>query len=290
MTDVAAENREAQEAWNGVLFDRFLAYRDVVLPGLTVFGDEALRAHPPRVGDRVVDVGCGFGDTTQQLARLVGPEGWALGVDIAPRFIEQARVEAEDAGVANARFEVRDVQLATFEESFDYVFSRFGTMFFDNPVPALRNLRAAMPAGATFCSVVWRQKADNPWLHVAEEVVKPLLPDPEESETDEPRCGPGPFSMAGADTVTGQMKSAGFHEITLRRYDAMLQFGNSLDRAVQMNLALGPAAEALRLAGERGAEMRPELEVLLRGALAQFVRDDGYVEAQASTWIVTARA
>ncbi|HLX32656.1 MAG TPA: class I SAM-dependent methyltransferase [Gaiellaceae bacterium] len=290
MTDVAAENLEAQEAWNGVLFDRFLAYRDVVLPGLTVFGDEALRVEPPRTGDRVLDVGCGFGDTTQQLARLVGPDGSALGVDIAPRFVEQARLEAEEAGVANVRFEVRDVQLTTFEESFDYVFSRFGTMFFDNPVPALRNLRAAMPDDAVFCSVVWRQKIDNPWLHLAEEVVKPLLPDPDESETDEPRCGPGPFSMAGADTTSGQLKSAGFREITLRRHDAMLRFGSSLDRAVEMNLALGPAAEALRLAGERGAEMRPELEELLRGALAQFVRDDGYVEAQASTWIVTARA
>jgi SAM-dependent methyltransferase len=290
VTDVAAENLEAQEAWNGVLFDRFFAYRDVVLPGLTVFGDEALRLCPPRAGDRVLDVGCGFGDTTQQLARLVGPEGSALGVDIAPRFIEQAQLEAKEAGIANARFEVRDVQLTTFEESFDYVFSRFGTMFFDNPVPALRNLRAAMPADAVFCSVVWRQKADNPWLHVAEEVVKPHLPDPDESETDEPRCGPGPFSMAGADTTSGQLKSAGFHEITLRRHDAMLQFGDNLDRAVEMNLALGPAAEALRLAGERGAEMRPELEELLRGALAQFVGDDGFVEAQASTWIVTARA
>lgn len=290
MTDVATENLEAQEAWNGVLFDRFLAYRDVVLPGLSAFGDEAFRVSPPRAGDRVLDVGCGFGDTTQQLARLVGPSGSALGVDIAPRFIELARAEAEEAGVANARFEVRDVQVTTFDDSFDYVFSRFGTMFFDNPVPALRNLRAAMPAGAVLCSVVWRRKVDNPWLHVAENVVKPLLPDPDETETDEPRCGPGPFSMADADTTTGQLRSAGFRDITLRRHDAMLELGNSLDRAVDMNLALGPAAEALRLAGERGAEMRPELEELLHTALGQFVEEDGYVRAQASTWIVSARA
>ena len=290
MTDVASENLEAQEAWNGVLFDRFLRYRDIVIGGLSVFGDEALRVHPPQEGDRALDVGCGFGDTAQQIARLVGPSGSVLGVDIAPRFIEQARAEAEEAGVENARFEVRDVQVTTFDGEFDYVFSRFGTMFFDNPVPALRNLRAAMPAGARYCSVVWRRKVDNPWLHVAEEVVKPLLPDPDESETDEPRCGPGPFSMADADTLTGQLRSAGFTDITLRRYDAMLQFGTSLDRAVEMNLALGPAAEALRLAGDKGAEMRPKLEKLLHDALGQFVQDDGEVEAQASTWIVTARA
>ncbi len=288
MTDVAAENLEAQEAWNGVLFDRFLRFRDIVIPGLSVFSDEALRVYPAKVGDRVLDVGCGFGDTTQRLAQLVGLAGSAFGVDIAPRFVEQARSEADRAGVGNVRFEVHDVQLATFDDSFDYVFSRFGTMFFDNPVAAFRNLRAAMKDDALVCAVVWRRKVDNPWLHVAENVVKPLLEEPE--ETDEPRCGPGPFSMADADTTSGQLRSAGFRDITLRRHDAMLLFGNTLDQAMEMNLALGPAAEALRLAGENGEEMRPKLEDLLRGALAQFVRDDGPVTAQASAWIVTARA
>jgi SAM-dependent methyltransferase len=288
MSDVAAENLEAQQAWDGVLFDRFLRFRDIVIPGLSVFSDEALRVYPPKVGDRVLDVGCGFGDTAQRLAHLVGPAGSVLGVDIAPRFVEQARAEADGAGVANVGFEVRDVQLTTFDDSFDYVFSRFGTMFFDNPVPAFRNVRAAMSDDALLCVVVWRRKVDNPWLHVAENVVKPLLEEPE--ETDEPRCGPGPFSMADADTTSGQLRSAGFRDITLRRHDAMLLFGNTLDQTVEMNLALGPAAEALRLAGENGEEMRPRLEDLLRGALAQFVRDDGHVTAQASTWIVTARA
>ncbi len=288
MTDVAAENLEAQEAWNGVLFDRFLQFREIVIPGLKVFSDEALRIYPPKIGDRVLDVGCGFGDTTQRLAHLVGAAGSAFGVDIAPRFVEQACSEADLAGVANVRFEVRDVQLTTFDDSFDYVFSRFGTMFFDNPVAAFRNLRAAMKADALVCVLVWRRKVDNPWLHVAENVVKPLLEEPE--QTDEPRCGPGPFSMADADTTSGQLRSAGFRDVTLRRHDAMLLFGNTLDQAVEMNLALGPAAEALRLAGENGEEMRPRLEDLLRGALAQFVRDDGPVTAQASTWIVTARA
>jgi hypothetical protein len=96
--------------------------------------------------------------------------------------------------------------------------------------------------------------------------------------------------MADADTTTGQLTSAGFSDITLRRFDAKLQFGTSLDRAVETNLALGPAAEALRLAGDRGEEVRPELERLLHEALEQFVQDDGNVEAQASTWIVTAHA
>jgi SAM-dependent methyltransferase len=286
MTEVAAENLEAQEAWDGVLFDRFLAYKDMILAGLAPHGEEAMHVCPPHEGDRVLDVGAGFGDSAQALARLVGPSGSVLGVDISPRFVEASREEAR--GVDNVRFEVRDVQMTTFDETFDYVFARFGTMFFDSPVPAFRNIRAAMASGARLAIVVWRRREDNPWLYVAEQVVRPLIDEPE--ETDEPRCGPGPFSQANADTVSGQLLAAGFEEISLRRHDRPLTFGRSLDEAIEMNLALGPAAEALRLAGEEGRDARPQLEALLRPALAQFVQEDGTVEAMASTWIVTARA
>src|SRR5581483_6244705 len=112
---------------------------------------------------------------------------------------------------------------------------------------------AALEPGGRLCAVVWRRRIDNPWIYKAEVVVKPLL-EPEE-EANEPRCGPGPFSMADADTLTGQLLSAGFDEIALRRCDLNLTFGRSLDEAIEMNLALGPAAEALRLAGNGGAAL-----------------------------------
>ncbi len=191
MTNVAAENAEALEAWNGVLFERFLVFRHLIIGGLTLHGGHAMQAHPPPPGARVLDIGCGFGDTTQQLAQLVGAEGSALGVDVAPRFIDAAREEAAEAGVTNVRFEVSDVQVTEFDETFDYAFSRFGTMFFANPVPALRNVRRALEPGGELCIVVWRRKPDNAWMHRAEQVVTPLVEVPD--ETDEPRCGPGPF-------------------------------------------------------------------------------------------------
>ena len=181
----------------------------------------------------------------------------ALGVDVAPRFIETARAEAAAAGLSNARFEVADVEIAEFAEKFDYAFARFGTMFFANPVAAFRNVRRALEPGSRFVCVVWRRKLDNPWLHVAEEIVKPLVEEPE--ETDEARCGPGPFSQANADTVSGQLLSAGFGEITFRRSDFPIRIGRDLDEAVAFNLAIGPAAEAVRLAGDDAAAIRPML-------------------------------
>ncbi|PZS22683.1 MAG: hypothetical protein DLM61_25590, partial [Pseudonocardiales bacterium] len=88
---VSAANAEAIEAWDGPLFDRFVKYRHIVVAGLKQFGDEAMRVFAPPRGGRVLDIGCGFGDATQQLAELVGPGGLAVGVDAAPRFIEAAR-------------------------------------------------------------------------------------------------------------------------------------------------------------------------------------------------------
>jgi SAM-dependent methyltransferase len=281
---VLPENEESQRAWDGVLFDRFIQYREQIVAGLGQFGVEAMRRFPPAEGDRVLDIGCGFGDSTGQLAELVGPTGSALGVDIAPRFVELARAEAT---LPNVRFEVMDVQASSFEQQFDYAFARFGTMFFANPVAAMRNVRNALAADARLCIVVWRRREENPWLYVAEQIVKPLLP--EEDETvDEAHCGPGPFSMAGADTVSMQLRAAGFGEIAFQRYDTPFFVGQDVDRAIEMNLALGPAAEALRFAGEDGVAMRPKLEALLREALSPYDTGDG-VYLDASVWFITAR-
>src|SRR5262249_38051767 len=151
---VAADNAEATEAWSGPLFDRFVRFRDLVTTGLGAHGEAALAAHPPQLGDTVLDVGCGFGDTTQRLAGLGGEDGSALGVDVSEPFVEEGRKEAEEAGVENVSFAVGDVQVTEFEQSFDYAFSRMGIMFFANPVQALRNVREALRPGGRLVAVV----------------------------------------------------------------------------------------------------------------------------------------
>ena len=285
MDSVAAANREATEAWSGPLFDCFVKYRGLVVEGLGAHGEAALASHPPRLGDRALDLGCGFGDTTRRLAELVGAGGEAVGIDVAEPFVEVARAEA--AGVGNVSFLTGDVQVAELEGGFDYAFSRMGIMFFANPVQALRNVRAALVPGGRFCAVVWRRKLDNDWVHRAELVVEGYLDHPDES--DEPTCGPGPFSMANADTVSEQMRIAGFEGIALERCDLPIKIGDDLDHAVEFNMALGPAGEVLRLWGERAEEVRPTIARELREALTEFDGPGGVV-APASTWILTARA
>jgi SAM-dependent methyltransferase len=285
MEPVAATNREAAEAWSGPLFDRFVRYRGLVADGLGAHGDRAMETHPPTRGDRVLDLGCGFGDTTQRLAELVGAEGEALGIDVAEPFVEQARREA--AGVENVRFACADVQVAELEGGFDYAFSRMGIMFFANPVQAFRNVRQALRPGGTLCAVVWRRKLDNDWMHRAEVVVEEYLEHPEES--DEPTCGPGPFSMANADTVSEQLGIAGFEQISLQRCDLPIKIGEDLDHAVEFNMSLGPAGEVLRLWEDRVDEIRPKISRDLREALSEFDGPEGVI-APASTWIIGATA
>ena len=280
-------NAEAIQAWDGPLFDRFVRFRHLLTTGLGVHGEAALALHPPPVGGRVIDIGCGFGDTTQRIAGLVGPEGEALGVDAAPNFIQASIEDAAINGVTNARFEVADVQTTTFEPGFDMGFARFGTMFFTNPVPALRNIRGALKPGATFTMVVWRRREDNEWMYRAQTVVEGMVERP--AEYDEPTCGPGPFSMANADTVTDQMLAAGFHDVRLDRCDLPILVGRDVEEAIDLVMSLGPAGEILRLAGDRAAHLHGAVHEALAAALGEFATEDG-LRARASTWIVSARA
>lgn len=285
VTPVAAENEEATEAWSGVLFDRFVTYRELIVAGLGGFSDVAMQMFPPQSGDRVLDIGCGFGDTTQQLAALVGPSGRAVGVDVSEPFIETSIAEAKEAGTDNVDFFAGDVQVMDLGGPYDYVFSRMGVMFFANPVQALRNIRESLRPGGRFVASVWRRKLDNPWLHRAEHVVDQYLEEPDES--DEPTCGPGPFSMANSDTVSEQLQIAGFEHPTFTRCDLPFRIGRDLDHAVAYNMALGPAAELIRLCGDEAERIRPKLEKEIRAVINEYSGPDGVI-APASTWIISA--
>src|SRR5918994_1565731 len=286
-TGVAPENLEATEAWNGPLFDIWQDFQAVVVSNARAHGDAALVDHRPEPGDRVLDIGCGLGDSTVQLAELVGREGHAHGVDVAERMIAGAREQAAQASVQNVSFETADVQVAQFTDTYDYAFARFGTMFFANPVAALRNVRAALRFGGRLNIRVWRRKLDNEWLHRAESIVEQFLDRPE--EYDQPTCGPGPFSMANADTVTDVLKHAGFEDLELKRQDLSIRIGDDLEHAVDLVMSIGPAGEVLRLWGDRAEAIRPKVRAALLEGMADLARDDA-VYAGSSTWSVRARA
>jgi ubiquinone/menaquinone biosynthesis C-methylase UbiE len=280
-------NAEAIEAWDGVLFEKFSRFRELLTTGLAAHGNAALDRLPPVEGARVLDLGCGFGDATVEIARLVGRRGRAVGVDCSNNFVEASRATARAAGVDNAEYFTADVQVDELRGPYDFAFSRFGTMFFASPVAALRNVKRALAPGASLLMVVWRRREDNAWMHEGELAVKAVLPPVEHGS--EPTCGPGPFSMAGADTVSAQLIAAGYEKVRFERHDADICIGKDLEEALAFAKALGPAGEMIRLAAAQGIHETERVDRALRDALAKFVRPAG-VFAPSSTWFVSAQS
>ena len=281
----ATEDTEFVKFWNEVLVPKFIRFKHVLVDGLTQHSEAIFPALPVREGDRVLDVGCGFGDTAIKLARLVGQKGYVVGIDCCDAFLDYARNDAEEKGIANISFQRGDAEIALPVNEYDFVFARFGTMFFTNPVAAMRNMRLALKPGGTMVHIVWRDRVDNPWLSMAKEVVLKFLPPPGE---DAQTCGPGPFSMANEEMVRGMMKAAGYEEIEFRRVDAQVLVGNDVQDAIDFQLALGPAGEVFREAGEEGENKRAEIESALSEAInAQRQSAEGIV-MDSSSWVISA--
>jgi len=283
-----SSNDVVVEAWNTVLFDKFVRFKHLLVAGLAGHSDEILRRKLYRDGAKVLDVGCGFGDSTIRIAQSIRPHGEAFGVDCADNFVRAAERDAAEANVQNAHFFRADVQCDNLRGPYDCAFSRFGTMFFMMPGVALRNIRAALKPGGTLTQIVWRKREDNPWLHDAELKVREIVPVVSHEDTDQVHCGPGPFSMAGPDMVSSMLVAAGFTNVTFERFDTDICIGRDLDDAIEFAMALGPAGEIIRLAGPEGERLRPTVAAALRQTLGRYVRKDG-VWAPSSTWFISSK-
>jgi len=278
-------SEELVSFWNEILEPKFTNYRHVLVDGLSRHSEKIFPKLPVKQGDHVLDVGCGFGDTAIQLARRVGPEGCVIGIDCVDGFLAFGRADADKAGLDNVAFQLADAQTAPFEPKFDFVFSRFGTMFFANPVVALRNIRCALKPGAPFTMIVWRRIEDNPWLKLPKEVTLQILPPP---PPDGQSCGPGPFSMADEEMVRGQMKSAGYADVAFERIDAPIRVGDNVEDAIGFQLALGPAGEVYREAGEIAKQKHGVLVDALAEAISPYKKESG-VYMDSSSWMIKAR-
>ena len=285
MSSDAAGDTQFVDFWNEVLVPKFINFKHILVDGLTHHSEAIFPDLRVKEGDNVLDVGCGFGDTAIKLARQVGPTGRVLGVDCCDAFMDYGRKEVAEKGLENVTFANGDVMSMPFEPEFDFVFSRFGTMFFPNPVAAMRNMRSAMKPGATMTHIVWRTPDDNPWLSTAKEVVLQFLPPPGE---DAQTCGPGPFSMQGQDMVTGMMKSAGFIDTEFKRVDAPVLVGKSVQDAIDFQLALGPAGEVFREAGDEAEEKREQIEAALAEAINAQKREADGITMDSSSWVISA--
>jgi len=271
--------------WNETLAPKFMRYRHILVGGLSQHTAAVFPSLAVPRNARVADIGCGFGDTAIELARRVGPAGHVTGIDVCEDFLAIARAEQSAAGVTNLKFLAADVERDLPASGYDFAFSRFGTMFFANPVVGLRSIARSLRPGGRMTHIVWRAREDNPWLAAARQVLLAYLPRP---DADEPNCGPGPFSMADPETLRAQMTAAGFIDIGFQRVDAMVMVGKDVEEAVAFQLAIGPAGEIFRAAGHEAGRKRGAIEEDLRILFRDQFRDRDGIWMRSSSWVVDA--
>lgn len=265
-------NGPAGRAWveNQRLLDQLFVPFETLLAG-----DEALAT-----ATRVLDVGCGTGATTLAIARRLGARGVCVGVDLSEPMIAMARTRAEQEQ-AGARFFAADAQTHAFERAdFDLIVSRFGVMFFDDPVQAFANLRRAAREDARLNFIAWRSASENPFMTTAERAAAPLLPHLPTRRPD----APGQFAFADPDRVRAILVESGWSEIEIQPIDiACTMPENDL---VPYLTWLGPVGLLLQDADER---TRAQVVDTLRDAFATYVHG-GEVRFDAACWQVSARA
>ena len=288
VTNTENNNDIIIEAWNTVLFDKYLRFKHLFTEGLALHSEQVLQRQGYQPGMKILDVGCGFGDSTIDIAKVVGAQGKAVGIDCAANFVEASRHDAAEAGATNATFFVADASIDDLGGPYDGAFARFGTMFFNLPGAAMINVRSSLKPGGKFTQVVWRKRQENPWLHDAELCVKEIVPVVSHDETDAVHCGPGPFSMAGPDMVSEMLKVTGYERISFERFDCDISIGRDIDEAIQFAMTYGPAGEIIRLAEQEGQRQIPEVMAALHDVFAKYIREDGSVWAPSSAWIISA--
>jgi len=277
-------NADMNEYWNGDGGRKWVRFQDRMDASLIPFGLKAMAAVGVSAGEFVIDVGCGCGDSTLELARRAGPGGHVLGIDISEPIIARARTRAASTGARNVSFQRGDAQVHKFAPcAADVVFSRFGIMFFDDPAAAFGNIRRGLKPGGRVAFICWRPIQDNEWISLSLDVVARHVPLPPPSGPETP----GPLSFGDPDRVRRILTSAGLSDVAIEGAHTPFKVGGNLDEAVEFLTQMGPASGAIAQSDADEAT-KSRIAADMREALTPYDTGQGAVIG-AATWVVTAR-
>jgi SAM-dependent methyltransferase len=273
-----AGNEEQIEYWNGAAGTTWAESQERLDRLLAPLSEQAVNAANPQSGERVLDIGCGCGATTLAMLER-GAE--VCGVDISAPMLERARARTQSYD--GATFIEADAAKHGFERTHTLAFSRFGVMFFDDPVAAFGNIRSGLIEQGRLAFVCWQAPPQNDWIYVAGKALQSHLPEP--AAAPDPRA-PGPFAFADPDYVRGILADAGFTDIGIDGVTAELHLADTLDEAVEFQGRVGPVARAL---AELEGEQKEAALAAARDALSNYVTPEG-ISLGSAAWIVTANA
>lgn len=280
MSNAGNANREQIELWNEASGRTWVRMQAVLDGILAPFATRVVEAGFPGEGGRVIDIGCGAGTTTMAMARRLGPRGHCMGVDVSEPLLTAARARAAADGLGNVSFLQADAQTHAFEPGkADAVISRFGVMFFDDPVAAFHNLRSAVRTSGQLAFVAWRSPAENPFMTAARRAAEPLLPNMPGADPN----APGQFAFADGDRVGRILEQGGWSEVAIRPVDAEGQVAEK--DLLAYATKLGPVAVALR--DVQDATLHARVTEALRLAFQPYMRD-GAAHFTMACWLATA--
>jgi SAM-dependent methyltransferase len=278
---MAGDNAAMAELWNGPSGQNWIRFDEHHDRGLRPWGEAVLATVAAAAGERVLDVGCGTGWMTRTAARATG-DGHALGVDISEMLVARAAAKADEEGIPNVAFTVADAQVHPFEaDSLDVAISRFGIMFFADPVAAFANFGRALAPGGRLAFACWQEMAHNHWILVpfgamTAEVGRPESPPPD---------APGPWSLADPDRVRSVLGAAGFTGVGLETVDAPMWLGDTVDEACDFIRASNNARMLLE---GQDPEAAARALAALRTALEGLEMSDEGLVLPGRAWVVTA--
>lgn len=278
-------NAEQIAYWTTQAGPKWVTYQAMLDAQLDPFGRAALDALGVAPGARVVDVGCGCGQSLLELAERVGPDGHVVGIDVSAPMLERAADRVRAAGYRQVELVEADAQTHPFDpQTADAVFSRFGLMFFADPPAAFTNLHHALRSDGRLAFVCWQPLERNPWMAVPLAAAAAHLPLPPPPPPD----APGPFALGSRDRIAALLAAAGFEQVRIDAFETTLTVGGTTDLETATAFVLqlgGPLATAVR-------EATPETMARVRGAVRESLRpyhDRDGVRMPAASWIVTAR-
>jgi SAM-dependent methyltransferase len=266
--------------WNAKTGLTWVQYQDQLDRLIAPLGDRAMAVLAPESGETILDIGCGCGQTTPDLAHRVTGTGAVTGVDVSGPMLEAARARPVDAGACRPEFLQYDAQTEDLGQGrFDAIYSRFGVMFFDDPTAAFANLARALKSKGRLAFVCWRLFQNNPWLRDPLVAASPFLPPRPMADP----IAPGPFAFADADRVRKILADAGFEAVSVDPFDTSIG-GLSVEETVDLASYVGPLAPILR----DNPGLKPVVTEAVTQSTLRHATADG-VMMPAAVWIVQAR-
>ncbi len=273
-----------RDYWNGDPGKKWVIHQEMMDSVLAPIARLLLECAAAKPGERVIDIGCGTGATSLAIAESVGraASGGVLGVDISEPMVERATARAAGTSLP-VQFRVADAATLGAEGGrFDLAISRFGVMFFEDPIAAFTNIRSLLSPHGRIAFICWRAVAENPWVAVPMSALADVLP---ETPPSDPHA-PGPFAFADGARVTSILTTAGFRDVELRAAGAEMRLGDDAAAAAEFAATFGAAARALGVANDPALTARAKER--LRATFS--ARGEGPVRLGASVWVVSAKA